>query len=86
MADAIDDAGGRQKFNAFLRSKLKTGTRNWIERLEIKRSAKDGYPDICQILMSTSIYRGRNELVLWDTMYFYKFDLGVDYDKAFERK
>ncbi|WP_159099022.1 hypothetical protein [Aquabacterium olei] len=85
LAEAIDDAGGIKKFNAFVERKLKTTITAWKQKLELKEPLTKNDSDVCQLLARTSIYKGLKEIVLWDTLYFYKFDLGADYKGAFRK-
>lgn len=86
LADTIDEAGGRGKFDEFLVRKLKTKIFNWDQRIVVKKSDRNIESEVCQLIMNTSVFKGKKELVLWDTRYFYKFELGEDFDKAFKSK
>ena len=86
LADAIDSAGGQKKFDAFLLRKLKTKMTDWEQTIIVKESDKNIESEACQLIMRAVVFKGRKELVLWDTTYFYKFELGDDYDKAFKKK
>lgn len=79
LADLIDDMGGRKSLDAFLSNKLKTAIVDWKDELTIKQSTKQIDESPCKLLQGSSIYRGKNELVLWDTTYFYRFKLGADF-------
>ena len=80
LADLIDDVGGRDGFDAFLKKKLNTKMSDWKDRYVLKASVVDAESTACQLLQSSSIFRGDREVILWDTTYFYKFELG----KAFK--
>lgn len=86
LADAIESAGGSKKFDSFLLRKLKTKMTDWGQTIIVKESNKNIESEACQLIMRALVFKGRKELVLWDTTYFYKFDLGDDYDKAFKNK
>ena len=79
LADLIDDMGGRKSLDAFLSNKLKTAIVDWKDELTIKQSTKQIDESPCKLLQGSSIYRGKNELILWDTTYFYRFKLGADF-------
>lgn len=79
LADLIDDMGGRKSLDAFLSNKLRTAMVDWKDELTIKQSTKQIDESPCKLLQGSSIYRGKNELVLWDTTYFYRFKLGADF-------
>ena len=50
----------------------------------IKKSDQNIDSEACLLIMNTSIFKGKKEIVLWDTRYFYKFELGEDYEKSFQ--
>lgn len=85
LSEAIDDAGGMKKFDTFLNRKLKTTISNWKQRLELKEPLTENESDVCQLLNRTTFYKGPKEIILWDTVYFYKFNLGDDYENAFKK-
>jgi len=86
LADAIDYAGGQKRFDDFLLRRLRTKLTNWEQSIIVKESDKNIESEVCQLIMRTVVFKGKKELVLWDTTYFYKFELGDDYDKAFKKK
>jgi hypothetical protein len=79
LSDAIDDSGGKNKFNQFMRAKLKTDMSNWTQEYFILRSEKYLDHSACQLLQSSSIYRTRTDLIIWDSVFFYKFSLGKEF-------
>ena len=79
LSDTIDDSGGKNKFDLFLKQKLKTDMSNWDLEYFILRSEKYLDNSACQLLQSSSIYRTNNELIVWDSVFFYKFTLGKDF-------
>jgi hypothetical protein len=76
LSDLMDDMGGRKRLDAFLAKKLKTSVNDWRDELTIKQSTKQVEEAPCKLLQGASIYRGRDELILWDTTYFYRFQIG----------
>lgn len=79
LSDTIDDSGGKYKFDQFLKLKLKTDINQWNQEYFILRSEKYLTNPACQLLQSGSIYRTTNELIVWDSVFFYKFSLGKDF-------
>lgn len=79
LSDTIDDSGGRNKFDIFLKQKLKTDLNKWDLEYYIMRSNKYLDNSACQLLQSSAIYRTRSELIIWDSVFFYKFSLGKDF-------
>ena len=81
LADTVDDAGGKKKFQIFLHTKLKmkTDLANWKQEYTLKRS--DQFLDIsgCQLLQNSSMYRAGSDLILWNSMFFYRFQLGKEF-------
>lgn len=84
LADTIDDVGGKGVFDDFLLRKLKTKLSNWEQRIMIKKSDRNIDSEACLLIMNASIFKGEKEIVLWDTRYFYKFELGEDYERSFQ--
>lgn len=79
LADLMDDMGGKKSLETFLSNKLKTNLSDWRDEITIKQSTKQIDEAPCKLLQGSSIYRGKNELVLWDTTYFYRFKLGAEF-------
>ncbi len=77
LSDLMDDMGGRKRLDAFLAKKLKTSVNDWRDELTIKQSTKQVDEAPCKLLQGASIFRGKEELILWDTTYFYRFKLGA---------
>jgi len=78
LSDTIDDSGGKSKFNLFMKEKLKTDMNKWTQELVILRSKAYLDKSACQLLQSSSIYRSNTEIIIWDSVFFYKFSLGKD--------
>jgi hypothetical protein len=76
LSDAIDDSGGKNKFDQFMSAKLKTDISKWTQEYFILRSEKYLDNSACQLLQSSSIYRTNTDLIIWDSVFFYKFSLG----------
>jgi hypothetical protein len=79
LSDAIVDSGGKSKFNRFMNEKLKTDINKWGQEIFILRSDKYLDNSACQLLQSSSIYRDNTDLIVWDSVFFYKFSLGKDF-------
>lgn len=79
LADAIDDAGGKQKFLTFVKSKLKSDMANWKQQYFLKASNKDSENGGCKLLQNGFIYQSENELIVWDTQFFYRFVRSKDF-------
>jgi hypothetical protein len=79
LSDAIDDSGGKNKFNQFMSAKLKTDMSKWTQEYFILRSEKYLDHSACQLLQSSSIYRTSTDLIIWDSVFFYKFSLGKEF-------
>jgi hypothetical protein len=79
LSDAIDDSGGKNKFNQFMSAKLKTDISKWTQEYFILRSEKYLDNSACQLLQSSSIYRTNTDLIIWDSVFFYKFSLGKEF-------
>jgi hypothetical protein len=77
LSDLMEDMGGQKRLDAFLASKLKTSVSEWREELTIKQSNEQVDAAPCKLLQGASIYRGKDELILWDTAYFYRFKIGA---------
>lgn len=79
LADEIDDVGGEKVFGDFVRLKLKSDFKRWSDQIFLKNSKNFLDNRSCKLLQSSSIYMSGNELILWDTMFFYRFLLGREF-------
>jgi hypothetical protein len=79
LSDAIDDAGGKQKFLTFLKQKLNSNMSKWKQQYFLKPSNNNAENGGCKLLQRGLIYKADNELIIWDTQFFYRFVLGKDF-------
>lgn len=79
LSDTIDDFGGLKNFDLFLKKNFKTSVSSWRFEYFVRKS--DKYLDslACQLLQNGSIYRDDKGLIIWDSVYFYRFLLGKDF-------
>jgi hypothetical protein len=76
LVDIIDGAGGDDKFKRFLKTKLHTNMEQWKTEYFLKVSDKELDNAACELLQNGIIYRSKNELIITDAMFFYRFVLG----------
>lgn len=76
LSDLIQDIGGSRSFDVFLFKKLKTRLAEWQDEIIVKQSDRGTDEYACKLLQGSSIFRNQNSLILWDTIYFYRFELG----------
>jgi hypothetical protein len=81
LADTIDESGGEKKFQQFLQFKLKmkSALSSWKQVYFVKRTYVPNDARACQLLQSSSMFRAGPEVILWDTTYFYRFQLGKEF-------
>lgn len=73
LSELIDDAGGEKKFDSFLKLTMHTSIKNWTDVIFLKNSSANIDNDGCRLLQAGIIYRSKNEIVITDTNFFYRF-------------
>lgn len=73
LSELIDDAGGEKKFDSFLKLTMRTNIKNWTDIIFLKSSSTNIENNGCRLLQAGIIYRSKNEIIITDTNFFYRF-------------
>ena len=73
LVNIIDAAGGEIVFRKFLKKNIHTDMNQWEKRYLTKFPLTESEALACPLLQQGIIFRSANEIIITDTIYFYRF-------------